>query len=75
MKLNDLKEIFQAFDDDNDGQINYKEFEQGLLKLNSKKIKPEEINSYFSSIDTDKNGKIDYTEFIAACMQKKKYFD
>ena len=70
-EINDLKEIFQAFDDDNDGQINYKEFEQGLLKLNSKKIKPEEINSYFSSIDTDKNGKIDYTEFIAACMQKK----
>ena len=72
-EINELKEIFQAFDNDNDGQINYNEFEQGLLRLKSQQIKPEEINSYFSSIDTDKNGKIDYTEFIAACMQKKVF--
>ncbi len=70
-EINDLKDIFQAFDKDNDGQINYNEFEQGLLKLKSKQIKPEEINSYFSSIDTSKTGRIDYTEFIASCMQKK----
>ena len=70
-EINDLKEIFQAFDSDNDGQIKYSEFEQGLLKLKSKEIKPDEIHSYFTSIDTDKNGKIDYTEFIAACLQKK----
>ena len=70
-EINDLKEIFQAFDTDNDGQINYGEFEQSLLRLKSKEIKPAEIRSYFSSIDTDKNGKIDYTEFVAACLNKK----
>ena len=65
-----LKEIFQAFDKDKDGQLNFQEFEEGLLRLKSQKIKPEEIHSYFSTIDTRKNGKIDYSEFIAACLQK-----
>ena len=69
-EINGLKEIFQAFDKNKDGQINYQEFEEGLLRLNSHKIKPDDIHSYFSAIDTDKNGKIDYSEFIAACLQK-----
>jgi calcium-dependent protein kinase len=69
--INDLKEIFKAFDKDNDGQINYNEFEQGLLKLKSNEIKKDEIHSYFTSIDTDQNGKIDYTEFLASTLQKK----
>ena len=68
--IKDLNEIFKAFDKNRDGQISFDEFEKGLLKLNSKDIKPEEIKSYFTSIDTDKNGKIDYTEFIAATLQK-----
>ena len=66
----DLNELFKAFDKDNNGQIDYKEFEQGIMKLNSNQIKKEEIESYFNEIDTDKNGKIDYTEFIAATLQK-----
>ena len=68
--IKDLNEIFKAFDKNKDGQISFDEFEKGLLKLNSKEIKPEEIKSYFTSIDTDKNGMIDYTEFIAATLQK-----
>ena len=70
-EISDLKIIFQAFDKDNDGQINYKEFEQGILQSKSLSIKPNEIRAYFDSIDTDKNGKIEYTEFIAACLQNK----
>ena len=69
-EINDLKEIFKAFDKDNDGQINYNEFEQGLMRLKSQGIKPDEIHSVFNSIDTAKNGKIDYTEFLAATLQK-----
>ena len=65
-----LKEIFKAFDKDNDGQINYTEFEQGLIRLKCHQIKPEEILSIFNSIDTNKNGKIDYTEFLAATLHK-----
>ena len=70
-EINDLKEIFKAFDKDNDGQINYEEFEQGLMKLKSKYINNDEFISYFSSIDVDKNGKIDYTEFLASALKKQ----
>ena len=69
----DLNELFKAFDKDNNGQIDYKEFEQGLMKLSSKALKKEEIESYFNEIDADKNGKIDYTEFIAATLQKNVF--
>ena len=68
-----LNNLFKAFDKDNNGQIDYKEFEQGIMRLNSKGIKKEEIQSYFNEIDADKNGKIDYTEFIAATLQKNTF--
>jgi calcium-dependent protein kinase len=72
-EIDDLKDIFKAFDRNNDGQICYKEFEEGLMKLQSKQIKADEVHSYFNLIDTDKNGKIDYTEFLAATMEKKRF--
>ena len=67
----DLRNLFKAFDKDNNGQIDYKEFEQGLIELNSKDINKDEIKQYFNDIDADHNGKIDYTEFIAATLQKQ----
>ena len=70
-EIDNLKDIFKAFDKDNNGQICYDEFEKGLLKLKSKKIKQEEVHSYFNLIDTDKNGKIDYTEFLTATLKKR----
>ena len=70
-EIKDLKEIFKAFDKNNDGQIGYNEFEQGLLKSGS--LKEDEIKSYFKAIDTDKNGKIDYTEFLAATLEQKTF--
>ena len=66
-----LKEIFKAFDVNNDGQISYNEFEEGLKKIKNNEINEKEINECFSSIDTDKNGKIDYTEFLAASLEKR----
>ena len=66
----DLNNLFKAFDKDGNGQIDYKEFEQGIMSLNSSKMKKEEIENLFNEIDSDKNGKIDYTEFIAATLQK-----
>ena len=62
-----------AFDADNNGQIDYKEFEQVLLNSNSKEIKKEDIKQLFSEIDCDNNDKIDYTEFIAATLKKNIY--
>ena len=72
-EINNLKEVFKAFDKDNDGQINYKEFEQGLKQLKCDKLNENEIHSYFTAIDTDKNGKIDYTEFLAATLEQKSF--
>ena len=69
----DLNNLFKAFDKNNDGQIDYKEFEQGIMRLNSKGIKKEEIQSMFDEIDSDNNKKIDYTEFIAATLQKNVF--
>ena len=72
-EIQDLKNIFKAFDKYNDGQIYYDEFKRGLSKLKPGKITEEEIGKYFASIDTDKNNKIDYTEFLAATLEKKTF--
>ena len=72
-EINNLKEVFKAFDKDNDGQINYNEFKEGLKTSKCDKLNDGEINSYFTSIDTDKNGKIDYTEFLAATLEQKTF--
>ena len=69
----DLKTLFKAFDKDNNGQIDYDEFEKGILELNSKDINKEEIKKCFDDIDIDHNGKIDYTEFIAATLERRIY--
>ena len=67
----DLKNLFKAFDKDENGQIDYKEFEQGLMELNSEELNKDEIRQFFNDVDADNNGKIDYTEFIAATLQKQ----
>jgi calcium-dependent protein kinase len=71
--INDLNKLFVSFDKDNDGQISFDEFKQGLLSIKSEGIKSDEIIEIFNSLDSDKNGKIDYTEFIASCIQKQTY--
>ena len=60
-----------AFDKDNNGQIDFKEFEQALMELKTLNLTQEEIQRLFKDIDIDRNGKIDYTEFIAATLQRR----
>ena len=69
----DLKTLFKAFDKDNNGQIDYKEFEKGLMELNSDDLNQQEIKKWFDEIDVDHSGKIDYTEFIAASLERRVY--
>ena len=69
----DLKNFFKAFDKDNNGQIDYKEFEQGLMELNINNLTKDEIKNVFANIDVDHNGRIDYTEFIAASLERRVY--
>jgi calcium-dependent protein kinase len=69
----DLKNFFKAFDKDNNGQIDYKEFKQGLMELNINNLTKDEIKNVFANIDVDHNGRIDYTEFIAASLERRVY--
>ena len=72
-EINHLKQIFEAFNIQKDGQISYEELKRGLRELKCERINDEELCELFKLIDVDQNGKIDYTEFIAATLQKKEH--
>ena len=72
-EINNLKNIFIAFDEGKDGQISFEELKKGLSEIHSNKLSDEEIKSIFKAIDVDQNGKIDYTEFISATLQEAEY--
>ena len=72
-EINNLKNVFSAFDTGKDGQISFEELEKGLMEIKSSKLSEEELRKIFNSIDVDKNGKIDYTEFIAATIEEANY--
>ena len=73
-EINNLKNVFSAFDKTKDGQISYNELKQGLIELKSNRITENDIILLFKMIDVDQNGKIDYTEFVAATLQKVNYY-
>ena len=66
-----LKDIFKAFDSNNDGTISYVELEEGIKKLHCKNISDNDIETIFTSLDTDRSGSIDYTQFLAASLDEK----
>lgn len=70
-ELGNLNEIFDALDKDEDGEISFEEFKEGISKLNPSTAK--ELTEVFNKLDADKNGSINYTEFIAATMSQKMY--
>jgi len=72
-EINNLKNVFSAFDKSKDGQISYDELRQGLIQLKSNRITEQDVNFLFQALDVDRNGKVDYTEFIAATLQKANY--
>ena len=72
-QIQNLVDIFKGFDVNNDGNISFKEFRQGLLQLNQNNLNEGEIKAIFSAIDLDHSGSIAYTEFLAVCMRKCKY--
>jgi len=72
-EIKDLKQIFEAFDKNKDGQISYHELKWGLFKINSIYENEDELHEIFENINMNKNGKIKYSEFLAAILQKKIY--
>lgn len=71
-EIGELKETFTTIDKNNDGQINYNEFRNCIMKYKSD-TDEENIQKMYEAMDRDKNGKIDYTEFIAATLDKHIY--
>ena len=57
--------LLESFDTDGDGEINYDEFDNGLLRVTGAKAPGSLIRAVFSAIDADNNGSISIAEFSA----------
>lgn len=62
-KIEEMKESFDYFDTDKNGQIDFKEFVQLMDALDSE-MSNEEMEVGFDIIDSDNNGAIDFDEFL-----------
>ena len=74
-ELNELKEIFFAFDKNCDGKISKQEFVTGLSNTNTLNTLLKQGNSIeglIKNIDTDNNGYISFEEFCIALINKEK---
>jgi len=71
---NYLKRVFDYFDVNKDGSIDYDEFKQILFSADPQStIDDEEIDEIIQSADLNKDGKIDYHEFINSMRTKENY--
>ena len=68
-----LKNFFVALDKDNDGKINYNEFELGIKGVSSEDLRKSAIQKLFNNIDTNKDGSLQYTEIVASCINEGYY--
>jgi hypothetical protein len=57
--------LLESFDTDGDGEINYDEFDNGLLRVTGAKAPGSLVRAVFSAIDADNNGSISLAEFSA----------
>ena len=59
----DLKEAFELFDEDKDGEITIDEL-QKIMNLHGFYPTNEELQTMIENVDSNKNGTIDYDEFL-----------
>lgn len=69
--IKDLKTLFMAMDENNDGTLSVGELKEGLNRAGV--AVPLDLQQMMDSIDTDGSGVIDYSEFMAATLDKRKY--
>jgi len=69
--IKDLKELFMAMDDNNDGTLSVGELREGLEKAGV--AVPADLAAMMERIDTDGSGVIDYSEFMAATLDKREW--
>lgn len=65
----DLEETFNAFDENGDGVLSFKELKNGLLSLGVQ-LSSEEVEGIINLLDTDGNGEVDSREF---CRQFQRW--
>lgn len=70
-QVEDLREVFDFFDDDKSGGIGENELIQ-LMGILGRTISPAEAKLLFEKIDLDKSGSIDFQEFICFFADKVK---
>ena len=80
LKINPIRELFKAFDVDNDGQITFDNFKKCIIESKNDDDKDnekleKEISLIFSIIDTDKNNKIEFTEFLSSILPEQVYLN
>jgi len=69
--IKELKELFMAMDENNDGTLSVGELKEALSRASV--AIPQDLSAMMEMIDTDGSGVIDYSEFMAATMDKRKY--
>jgi len=60
--LDEIRESFEFFDGDGDGQIDYMEFRR-LLEAMGVDVTEEELDAGFAAVDQDVDGTIGFHEF------------
>jgi len=70
-EIKDLKDLFMAMDDNNDGTLSVAELKEGLAKAGVNV--PFDLSAMMDRLDTDGSGVIDYSEFMAATLDKRKF--
>lgn len=73
-EIQDIKEIFFAFDKNGDGRLSKEELESGLSVLKKKpnsNLKAS-IDGIMHTLDTDNNGYVEFEEFVRASIDKEK---
>ncbi|KAG0305901.1 hypothetical protein BGZ99_001943, partial [Dissophora globulifera] len=62
-ELSEMKEIFDEYDTDTDGNVNTEELLLMITRLGVDAT-PDDVKFVIKTFDTDKNGKLDYNEFL-----------
>jgi len=70
--INELRKIFQQFDENNDGHLTKDELYKGLSMILTKSEALKQVEKIMEQIDTDQNGFIEYEEFLRASLNKEK---
>mmetsp|Transcript_27502 Transcript_27502/g.53640 ORF Transcript_27502/g.53640 Transcript_27502/m.53640 type:complete len:159 (-) Transcript_27502:134-610(-) len=68
--VEDLENLFNAFDDDHSGELDEDEVGELVAQLGSK-LSPEENHNLFRIMDADGGGTVDFREFATVILHQK----